>query len=172
MNAKMFVESVHQLTPTRENLKNEAPDFVDSYLMNFAIFPYEEKIEIKEKDAIIDLIYNYDVSNLLIQIFSFSSKNDVWENDKHIFFGWREAFPLGISKETDEIVELDWSSPDFVVSYVAKNQQLFLDTLIEIEKINQKRMFGTIDNIQRKELLQNMGKIAGGKKYNDSYKDL
>jgi hypothetical protein len=172
MNAKQFVEEIKKITPLKEQLKNETDFFVGYYLQCLSVITKEKQSSVTEKNAVIDLICNFDVSNLLIQVFSFSNQDDVWDNDNFVYFGWREAFLLGISKQTGEIVELDWGSPEHIVSYVAKNQELFLDTLIELEKLNQKRMFGLIDNTERKQILQKFGKYAGGDKYNNSYKDL
>lgn len=173
MTAKEFVEEIHRIAPSREMLQNKSAGFVEYYLKGFQIQPNnEEKIDIESKDAVIDLIFNYDVSDLLIQIISFMDKSKIVENDDFIYFGWREAFPLGIQKKTGEIVEVDWDSPDYIVSYGAKDQLLFLDALIELQKLNLKRLYGEINNNEREKVLKKIGIYAGGEKYNKFYQDL
>ena len=76
-----------------------------------------------------------------------------------------EAFPFAILKETGEIVELDWEDPTYIISYMAKDQSSFLDILIEIEKLNQKDIFGSITEKEKKENLKQISIIAGGDKY-------
>lgn len=122
-------------------------------------------VSISADNAIIDLIFNYDLTNLRILTVSFNKDTDTLEDDKYIYVGLAEAFPFAILKETGEIVELDWEAPTYIISYMAKDQSSFLDILIEIEKLNQKDIFGSITEKEKKENLKQISIIAGGDKY-------
>ena len=37
----------------------------------------------------------------------------------------KKAFPFAISKQTGEIVETDWGTPDYIVNYLAKRPGSF-----------------------------------------------
>lgn len=175
MDASDFYEEIQRIIPSREKFNHLSNEFMNSYLNDLRIVKKEEstfKNYFNDDDVIFDLIYNFDVSNLRIQVFSFADIKNLIENEMYIYFGWREAFPLGILKRTNEIVELDWENPNKIISFAAKNQSKFLDALIELEKLNQKRMFSEIDSQARKSILNNFGKYAGGDKYNTFYTDL
>ena len=115
-------------------------------------------------DAVIDLINNYDVSKLTIMIFSFVKSDDLRETDRFIYFGWREAFPLAILKETGEIVEIDWADDERIMSYIAKNQQAYLNLLYALEQNSQSTIF--LGN--NKWDIEHLTNIAGGSKYKEN----
>lgn len=119
-------------------------------------------------DAVIDLMNNYDVSKLTIMIFSFVKSDDLRETDRFIYFGWREAFPLAILKETGEIVETDWADDERIVSYIAKNQQAYLNLLYALEQNSQSTIF--LGN--NKWDIEHLTNIAGGSKYKENLLDL
>lgn len=168
MNATNFVKTIIEITPTRKDYEEKTPDldgFIDILINNHKIGKKDVHTDVPEKDAILDLIYNYDVSSLEIQIFKFNKADDVTENDKFIFVGWAEAFPFGISKQTGEIVEVDWGDPDYVVNYLAKDQEVFLEALVELEKLDQKRLFDSITDEEENEFAKKIQSIIGGEKY-------
>ena len=119
-------------------------------------------------DAVIDLINNYDVSKLTIMIFSFVKSDDLRETDQFIYFGWREAFPLAILKETGEIVEIDWADDERIMSYIAKGQQSYLDLLFALEQNSQSAIFSD----KSKWSIEHLANIAGGNKYKENLLDL
>lgn len=119
-------------------------------------------------DAVIDLINNYDVSKLTIMIFSFIKSDDLRETDRFIYFGWREAFPLAILKETGEIVETDWADDERIICYVAKDQQTYLDLLFALEQNSQSAIFSE----KNKWGIEHLTNIAGGSKYKENLLDL
>lgn len=119
-------------------------------------------------DAVIDLINNYDVSKLTIMIFSFVKSDDLRETDRFIYFGWREAFPLAILKETGEIVEIDWADDERIMSYIAKGQQSYLDLLFALEQNSQSAIFSD----KSKWSIEHLANIAGGNKYKENLLDL
>lgn len=168
MNATNFVKTITEITPTRKDYEEKAPDldgFIDILINNHKIGKKDVHADVPEKDAILDLIYNYDVSSLEIQIFRFNKADDVTENDKFIFVGWAEAFPFAISKQTGEIVEVDWGDPDYVVNYLAKDQEVFLEALVELEKLDQNRLFDSITDEEENEFAKKIQSIIGGEKY-------
>ena len=119
-------------------------------------------------DAVIDLINNYDVSKLTIMIFSFVKSDDLRETDRFRYFGWREAFPLAILKETGEIVEIDWADDERIMSYIATDQQSYLDLLFALEQNSQSAIFSD----KSKWSIEHLANIAGGNKYKKNLLDL
>lgn len=119
-------------------------------------------------DVVIDLINNYDVSKLTIMIFSFVKSDDLRETDRFIYFGWREAFPLAILKETGEIVEIDWADDERIMSYIATDQQSYLDLLFALEQNSQSAIFSD----KLKWSIKHLANIAGGNKYKENLLDL
>lgn len=119
-------------------------------------------------DVVIDLINNYDVSKLTIMIFSFVKSDDLRETDRFIYFGWREAFPLAILNETGEIVEIDWADDERIMSYIATDQQSYLDLLFALEQNSQSAIFSD----KSKWSIEHLANIAGGNKYKENLLDL
>ena len=168
MNATDFVKTFIEITPTKKDYQEKAPDLdsiIDILVNNHKIGKKNVHTDVPEKDAILDLIFNYDVSSLEIQNFKFNKEDDVTENDNFIFVGWEEAFPFAISKQTGEIVETDWGTPDYIVNYLAKDQEAFLEALIELEKLDQKRLFDSITDEEEDEFAKKIQSIIGGEKY-------
>lgn len=164
MNATNFVKTFIEITPTKKDYQEKAPDLdsiIDILVNNHKIGKKNVHTDVPEKDAILDLIFNYDVSSLEIQNFKFNKEDDVTENDNFIFVGWEEAFPFAISKQTGEIVETDWGTPDYIVNYLAKDQE----ALIELEKLDQKRLFDSITDEEEDEVAKKIQSIIGGEKY-------
>lgn len=147
MNATNFVESISQIIPDKQELlrsTNFSEDSIDQCLKELHIHKKVTHTEISPLYPVLDLIFNYDLSNLCIQNYKFNEEKDIVESDQFIYVGWVEAFLIAISKETGEIVETDWEAPNFIVSYIAKDQSSFLDALVELEKLSLKRLFQTI----------------------------
>ena len=84
------------------------------------------------------------------------------------FFGWREAFPLAIHKATGEIVEVDWADDNRIVSYIAKDQQSYLDLLFAL----QENSLSTLFSDRQKWSIEQLAEIAGGYKYRPHLTDL
>lgn len=101
-------------------------------------------------------------------IFSFIKSDDLRETDRFIYFGWREAFPLAILKETGEIVETDWADDERIICYVAKDQQTYLDLLFALEQNSQSAIFSE----KNKWGIEHLTNIAGGSKYKENLLDL
>ena len=141
MDATNFVETISQLVPNKQDiLRNTtcSEEFADIYIQDLSIKRKATHTDVSPNFPVIDLIFNYDLSKLRIQVYSFNDVDDVAENDQFIYVGWVEAFLLAILKETGEIVATNWANPCSIVSYIAKNQGAFLDVLVELEKLSQK----------------------------------
>ena len=167
MNAIDFVSSISKITPKKSDIKENtgfSDSFVDTYINDMRIVKKISDVNIADNNAILNLIYNYDLTKFSILSISFNKAEDIVEDENYIYIGWVEAFPFAIAKKTGEIVELAWEDPTFIVSYMAKDQCSFLDILIEMEKLNQKDILGSI-NCERQNELQQILNIAGGDKY-------
>lgn len=101
-------------------------------------------------------------------IFSFVKSDDLRETDRFIYFGWREAFPLAILKETGEIVEIDWADDERIMSYIATDQQSYLDLLFALQENNLSTLFSKTQKWDMEHLVN----IAGGSKYQPHLMDL
>ena len=157
MKAINFVTEISKIKPNKLEIKKNtdfSDEFIDAYINDLQIVKKSTNVSISADNAIIDLIFNYDLTNLRILTVSFNKDTDTLEDDKYIYVGWAEAFPFAILKEIGEIVELDWEDPTYIISYMAKDQSSFLDILIEIEKLNQKDIFGSITEKEKKENLK------------------
>ena len=122
----------------------------------------------ESNDAVIDLINNYDVSKLTIMIFSFVKSDDLRETDRFIYFGWREAFPLAILKETGEIVEMDWADDERIMGDIATDQLSYLDLLFALQENNLSTLFSETQKWD----IEHLVNIAGGSKYQPDLMDL
>lgn len=169
MTAEEFVTAIRTITPNESEFSIMPEGFAQIYLGDLFIGDKKEGHRITEpNDAVIDLIHHYDVSKLTIMIFSFVKSDDLRETDRYIYFGWREAFPLAILKETGEVVETDWADDEHIVSYVAKDQQAYLDLLFALEQNSQTAIFSE----KSKWSIEHLANIAGGNKYKENLLDL
>lgn len=168
MTAAEFVTAIRAITPNESEFSMMPEDFAQMYLGDLYIGDKKEHHIIEPKNAVIDLMVNYDVSQLTIMIFSFNNSDELKETELFTFFGWREAFPLAIHKVTGEIVEIDWADDERVVSYIAKSQRMYLDLLFALEKNSLANLFSETPKFDMKQLVD----IAGGVKYQDNLEDL
>ena len=168
MTAAEFVTAIRAITPNESEFSMKPEGFAQIYLGELHIGDKKGHRITEPNDAVIDLINNYDVSKLTIMIFSFVKSDDLRETDRFIYFGWREAFPLAILKETGEIVEIDWADDERIVSYIAKNQQAYLNLLYALEQNSQSTIF--LGN--NKWDIEHLTNIAGGSRYKENLLDL
>lgn len=168
MTAAEFVTAIRAITPNESELSMMPEGFAQIYLGELHIGDKKGHRITESNDAVIDLINNYDVSKLTIMIFSFVKSDDLRETDRFIYFGWREAFPLAILKETGEIVETDWADDERIICYVAKDQQTYLDLLFALEQNSQSAIFSE----KNKWGIEHLTNIAGGSKYKENLLDL
>lgn len=168
MTAAEFVTAIRAITPNESEFSMMPEGFAQIYLGELHIGDKKEHHITESNDAVIDLINNYDVSKLTIMIFSFVKSDDLRETDRFIYFGWREAFPLAILKETGEIVEIDWADDERIMSYIATDQQSYLDLLFALEQNSQSAIFSE----KNKWGIEHLTNIAGGSKYKENLLDL
>ena len=168
MTAAEFVTAIRAITPNESELSMMPEGFAQIYLGELHIGDKKGHRITESNDAVIDLINNYDVSKLTIMIFSFVKSDDLRETDRFIYFGWREAFPLAILKETGEIVEIDWADDERIMSYIATDQQSYLDLLFALEQNSQSAIFSE----KNKWGIEHLTNIAGGSKYKENLLDL
>ena len=168
MTAAEFVTAIRAITPNESEFSMMPEGFAQIYLGEMHIVDKKGHRITEPNDVVIDLINNYDVSNLTIMIFSFVKSDDLRETDRFIYFGWREAFPLAILKETGEIVEIDWADDERIMSYIATDQQSYLDLLFALEQNSQSAIFSD----KSKWSIEHLANIAGGNKYKENLLDL
>lgn len=168
MTAAEFVTAIRAITPNESEFSMMPEGFAQIYLGELHIGDKKGHRITEPNDAVIDLINNYDVSKLTIMIFSFVKSDDLRETDRFIYFGWREAFPLAILKETGEIVEIDWADDERIMSYIANNQQAYLNILYALEQNSQSTIFWG----NNKWDIEHLTNIAGGSKYKENLLDL
>lgn len=77
MDATNFVEKISQLVPNKQDiLRNTtcSEEFADIYIQDLSIKRKATHTDMSPNFPVIDLIFNYDLSKLRIQVYSF---NDV-----------------------------------------------------------------------------------------------
>lgn len=168
MTAAEFVTAIRSITPSESDFSRMPEGFAQIYLGELHIGDKKGHRITEPNDAVIDLINNYDVSKLTIMIFSFIKSDDLRETDRFIYFGWREAFPLAILNETGEIVETDWADDERIMSYIATDQQSYLDLLFALQENNLSTLFSETQKWDMEHLVN----IAGGSKYKENLLDL
>ena len=168
MTAAEFVTAIRAITPNECELSMMPEGFAQIYLGELHIGDKKGHHITESNDAVIDLINNYDVSKLTIMIFSFVKSDDLRETDRFIYFGWREAFPLANLKENGEKVEIDWADDERIMSYIATDQQSYLDLLFALEQNSQSAIFSE----KNKWGIEHVTNIAGGSKYKENLLDL
>ncbi len=172
MESHEFVEKLGALAPTRQSLSAMELDeeFLDEYLDSYTL----EKKEVSDfhPDPILNLILNYDVSNFDVGLIRLNSAGEVQETDRYIIFGNLDADLLGIDKVNENIVMLDWESPEFVMDICAKNSGSFLEAILEVASFNHD-MF-TNDELGNNQLAifnksKEVSLIAGSEEYLSFY---
>lgn len=112
MDATNFVKAISLLIPNKQDILKKttcSEEFIDIYIQDLSIRKKATHTAVSPNFPIIDLIFNYDLSKLRVQHYSFNEADDVTENDQFIYIGWCDAFLLAILKETGVIVEADWA---------------------------------------------------------------
>ncbi len=156
MTASEFVTAIKAITPNECEFSMMPEGFAQIYLEELFIGNKKAHTIIKQNDAVIDLVCNYDVSKLTIMIFRFNKSDELKETERFIYFGWREAFPLAILKETGEIVEIDWADDERIMGYFALEE----NSLSGI--ISKKNKWDT----------EHLVSVAGGVKYKENVMEL
>lgn len=156
MTASEFVTAIKAITPNECEFSMMLEGFAQIYLEELFIGNNKAHTIIKLNDAVIDLVCNYDVSRLAIMIFRFNKSDELKETERFIYFGWREAFPLAILKETGEVLEMDWADDERIMGYFALEE----NSLSGI--ISKKNKWDT----------EHLVSVAGGVKYKENVMEL
>lgn len=156
MTASEFVTAIKAITPNECEFSMMPEGFAQIYLEELFIGNKKAHTIIKQNDAVIDLVCNYDVSKLTIMIFRFNKSDELKETERFIYFGWREAFPLAILKETGEVLEMDWADDERIMGYFALEE----NSLSGI--ISKKNKWDT----------EHLVSVAGGVKYKENVMEL
>lgn len=156
MTASEFVTAIKAITPNECEFSMMPEGFAQIYLEELFIGNKKAHTIIKQNDAVIDLVCNYDVSRLAIMIFRFNKSDELKETERFIYFGWREAFPLAILKETGEVLEMDWADDERIMGYFALEE----NSLSGI--ISKKNKWDT----------EHLVSVAGGVKYKENVMEL
>jgi hypothetical protein len=176
MEASEFVIKLKELTPSREKyIKSGASkEYIErdikSYQCNKRRNIVNEKM-IYFKDAILDLIMQYDIKNIEIGMITFS--NEISEDFDYYYVGKDEVDPIVIDKMTHEIKVIEHGTPDkHILAYCASSGARFLDALITCEAFLQKMGFDdpiTSDPKVVNEVIELCTDKAGGEKYRAFY---
>lgn len=156
MTASEFVTAIKAITPNECEFSMMPEGFAQIYLEELFIGNKKAHTIIKQNDAVIDLVCNYDVSRLTIMIFRFNKSDELKETERFIYFGWREAFPLAILKETGEVVEMDWADDERIMGYFA---------------LEENSLSGIISK-KNKWDIEHLISVAGGVKYKENVMEL
>ena len=168
MTAAEFVTAIREITPDESRFTKMPEGFAQIYLDELFIGDKSSHTNVERENAIIDLMSNYDVSKLTIMIFSFNRSDELKDTELFTFFGWSEAFPLAIHNATEKIVEVDWADDNRIISYIAKDQQSYIDPLFAF----QENSLSTLFSDRQKWSTEELAEIAGGYKYQLHITDL
>lgn len=93
MTASEFVTAIKAITPNECEFSMMPEGFAQIYLEELFIGNNKAHTIIKQNDAVIDLVCNYDVSKLTIMIFRFNKSDELKETERFIFFWMERGFP-------------------------------------------------------------------------------
>lgn len=165
MTAKEFAQRIKNLAPELNAFVGQPEGFGEIIISSLTVTPREVHQKFAGSDCVLDLVYNFDTSSLSLDPYKFNSTENIVEDEHYIFIGWREAFPLVIRKDTNEILEVDWGTPSHIVSKQAKTQSAFLNALAEYAKISIEYIVGKISDSERHNKLLQVQLLAGGTDY-------
>lgn len=173
MTAAAFVEQIKEFAVTKEDLKNaDFPDEFAGMLANGYRYTSLGKIK-NSANEIINLISNYDMSQVEIGMISFNK--EIEENEGFIFFGKVELDLLAVSKGNNEIVIVDYSSPDDIIQYCASNSSRFLDAMMAAWRATTEFLMDeekADDYEYREQVINTCTELAGGDAYFDFYDNM
>ncbi|MGJ1405557.1 hypothetical protein ACR79N_21075 [Sphingobacterium siyangense] len=170
MEAKKFVEQLSNIIIEVDLLKKRgvSDQFIAERRKSYQATPNGKNYITGH--PIVDLIENFDCSNIEIGMINFDEK--VEENLDYIFFGKFEIDDLAIDKATGCVVMLE-AGLDHVLYECAKSDSDFLNAIYNVavflERTSvEEELYENVElNIQ---MAEEFGDIAGGKLYYDFYK--
>lgn len=169
MRADEFIQKLTGSDSSIDELVNQDfPSHAALKLRDFYFVPNKQE-KIYHENALIELALSYDLSSLEIGTIGFHY--EPFENEKYSYweFGFNEADPLVIDKETGRILLLDHSVEYFVMAECAENSEKFLDALLEVATTLANGGFNKEGSCEKAKQSAN---LAGGEKYLAFYQTL
>lgn len=170
MNAKEFVNRLGDIKIDIDLLKQQGvSDQFITHKKNAFIALANGK-SILSEHPVIELVENYDCSNLEIGMITFDQK--VEETDRYVFFGKFEIDDLAIDKITGAVVMVE-NDLDHVIYECSKNDSDFLEAILNVAIFLRRRTVeeGLYEDEQLNiKMAEEFGDIAGGTAYYDFYK--
>lgn len=124
MNAKEFADKMNFIEPKIDDSAAFDESFINQHLNIFKFYPKGQGI--KSDDPIVELLTNYEASNVEIGMINFISEPN--EKGEYLFFGRFDADDLVIHKKTGR-VQLKEFGKAHILCDCAENSALFLDAL-------------------------------------------
>jgi len=149
MTAKIFVKELNA------SIDTIADPEISSILDKMRI--RSKKNQTSYKDELSSLINNYEIDDVEIGMFSFFGGYRVLE--EYLLFGKIEMDPLGMDRNSREIVLLDHDNPNYIMLKCAKSSTAFLELLNIYSKFTINRLSKNNGNLppERKLLYETSG---------------
>ena len=97
MKAINFVTEISKIKPNKLEIKKNtdfSDEFIDAYINDLQIVKKSTNVSISADNAIIDLIFNYDLTNLRILTVSFNKDTDTLEERRFkVKTKWNDQYP-------------------------------------------------------------------------------
>lgn len=173
MNAENFVMELEKIPQSIEQLQKQevSKNYIKTLLESYKVKKRSKNIH--SDNPIIELIENYDATNVQIGMIGFDER--IEQNEEYMFFGKFEVDDLAIKKSLGTVVLLE-NGLDYVVYQCASSGSNFLDAIIVAAGYLEKRAVD--DNLYENQELtckiaEECAEIAGSKStYQEFYKML
>jgi hypothetical protein len=171
MKTEEFVEELRKMPLDTKVLRTQgvSEGYIQKLINSYQLKKKAQSVY--SGDPVLELIENYDSSNLEIGMISFDQ--NIEEGEDYLFFGKFEVDDLAVHRNFGTVVMLEDGS-DHVLYKCAGNGAKFLDALILAAKFLEKR--ANDDSLYENQgltckMAEECGEIAGGKaEYQDFYK--
>lgn len=170
MKASEFVEGLKGISVRTDLLKKQgvSDQFIEdrkrSYLATY------KGGEIVSQYPIVELVENYDCSNLEIGMVTFDER--IEETEDYLFFGRANEHDLAIEIITGNVVMVEYGLNNILFN-CAKNDESFLSAILNVAIFLERRSVeeGLYENVKLNiQMAEEFGDIAGGERYYDFYK--
>lgn len=170
MEAAAFVEKLRTIEIDASLLKKQgvSDEFIEDIKRAYIVLP--KALSIESQYAIVELVENYDCSNLEIGMVTLTAKTE--ESGNFIYFGKANEHDLAIDTITGAVVLLESGFDDLLFN-CAQNDRCFLSAIFNAALFLEKRavevdLYENVElNIQ---MAEEFGDMAGGSAYYDFYK--
>ena len=165
MTADDFVEALKYCAPTVAEMEANGDS---SYYANQHINSYLPVIRdpgVRDINPAFELIQRYDVSMIELSTVHFDETIDEFHHG--LGFGWEEADPLVVSRETGEIIVEELGTKGFILWHCAKDASSFLDALAYFACATRLGI-GKVQH-ESDAIASECGKRAGGEEYTEFF---